>query len=42
MEQNRQEIDADTMKAYELRTGFKGLGEFLVSIGVVTLVGGEE
>ena len=34
-------IDYDIMMSYELRTGFKGLGEFLVNLGVAKLVLGE-
>lgn len=34
-------IDAGLMEAYEIRTGFIGLGEFLESLGVVKLIRGE-
>ena len=34
-------IDADLMEAYEIRTGFKGLGKFLESIGAAKLIRGE-
>jgi len=41
MKREVKNIDYDIMMSYEIRTGFIGLGEFLVKLGVAKLVRGE-